>query len=172
MMKRWSSLQRELYNIIDESINFQIHLSKYRMDSRRGSTDLPRYWITLDGEIIFDYPKQFVDSAVSGSDVKRLNGNKAYYPYAGSVVKNLSGKKAYYPYQTDISDISALIRAYIDTPKDEVFSKHFENDDWGLANILKAADKRVGKRRLALLKRRTDNKAANKIIERRLKANG
>ena len=59
-MKRWSSLQREIYKLIDENINFQIHLSRYRMDSTYGSTDLPRYWITLDGETIFDYPKQFI----------------------------------------------------------------------------------------------------------------
>lgn len=150
-MKRWSSLQRELYKIIDEKIDFQIHLSKYRMNSRYGSTDLPRYWITLDKEIIFDYPEQFVD-----------NNN------SGNTIKNLKGKIAYYPYQTDIPDISNLIREYIDTPKEEVFTKHFENDYWGLINILKSADKRIGKRRLELLKKRTKNKAAQKIIEQRL----
>ena len=151
-MKRWSSLQRKLYQIIDEHIGFQIHLSKYRMKSQYGTTDLPRYWITLGKEIIFDYPKQFVDSSESGNCIKNLNGKRCRYPYA-----------------TDISDISDLIREYIDTPKDIILSKHFENDCWGLANILKAADKRLGKRRLDMLKRKTDNKAALKIIECRLK---
>lgn len=150
-MRRWSSLQRELYKIVDEKIDFQIHLSKYRMDSRYGSTDLPRYWITLDKEIIFDYPKQFVDNSNSGN-----------------TVKNLSGEIAYYPYQTDIPDISDLIREYIDTPKEEVFTRHFENDSWGLINMLKAADRRNGRRRLELLKKRTQNKAALKIIKQRL----
>lgn len=151
LMKRWSSLQRELYKIIDERIKFQIHLSKYRMDSQYGSTGLPRYWITFGDEIIFDYPKQFADAAANGN-----------------FVKNLSGKKKYFPYETDISDISDLIREYIDTPKDIVFQKHFENDNWGLVNIFKAADKRIGKRRLELLKRKTNNKAAMKIINYRL----
>ncbi len=150
-MKRWSSLQRELYKIIDKGINFQIHLSKYRMNSQYGSTDLPRYWIQFDNEIIFDYPKQFLDNNTHGN-----------------IVKNLNGDKLYYPYQTEISDISALIREYIDTPKEEIFSKHFDNDIWGLINILKAADKRFGKRRLELLRRRTKNKAAKKIISYRL----
>ena len=150
-MKRWSSLQREIYKIIDEHIDFQIHLSKYRMCSQYGSTDLPRYWITLGEEIIFDYPKQFVDM-----DEK------------GNFIKNLRGEKLYYPYQTDISEISSLLREYIDTPKDDVFSKHFDNDYWGIINILKAADRRFGRRRLELLKRRTKNKAAHKIIEFRL----
>ena len=68
--------------------------------------------------------------------------------------------------------MSQLIREYIDTPKEELFTKHFENDNWGLINILKSADKRFGKRRLARLKRRTKNKTAHKIIEYRLNIDG
>ena len=143
-MKRWSSLQKELYKIIDDKINFQIHLSIYRMNSQRGSTDLPRYWITLDKEIVFDYPKQFID--VTCDDA------------------------LFYPYQTDISDISGLLREYIDTPKNEVFGKIYENDKWGLSDILKSADKRFGKNRLKLLANETNSFAAKKIIELRLNA--
>ena len=149
-MKRWSTLQRDLYSIVDTSIDFQIHCTKYRMKSQYGSTDLPRYWITLGGEIIFDYPKQFVNE---NRDIKNLSQNKA---------------NKFYPYENDISDISNLIREYIDTPKDELFDKNFDNDYWGLANILKAADRRNGKRRLERLKHKTDNRAANKIITVRL----
>lgn len=151
-MKRWSSLQKKLYLIIDDRLDFQIHISKYRMKSRYGSTDMPRYWITLGNEIIFDYPRQFTD----------LDSD-------GNFIKNLTGKKRLYPYDTDISDISNLIREYIDTPKEYVFSKHFENDFWGLANILKASDKRTGKRRLEALRKKTHNKSDLKIIECRLK---
>ena len=150
-MKRWSSLQREIYKIIDDSIPLQIHLSRYRMNSQYGSTDLPRYWITFGNEIIFDYPKQFV-----------------VQDETGCFVKNLQGEKLYYPYETDISYISDLIREYLDTPKDEVFSKHFENDYWGLINILKAADRRNGRNRLEQLKNKTKNQAARIIIEYRL----
>ena len=57
---RWSKLQSEIYKIMDEEINLQIHCSVYPMNSRYGSTNLPRYWITLDKEILFDYPKQFL----------------------------------------------------------------------------------------------------------------
>jgi len=135
-MRRWSKLQRSLYGVIDEKINFQIHLSKYRMQSRYGSTDLPRYWITLNGEIIFDYPKQFPHES--------------------------------YPYVTDIPQICNLIEEYVNTPKERIFSEHFANDRWGLANILKAADRRNGTRRLMRLKRKVHNKAALKIIAIRL----
>ena len=145
---RWSKLQSEIYKIMDEEINLQIHCSVYPMNSRYGSTNLPRYWITLEKEILFDYPKQFVT--------------------AEGTIKNLTGFEAIYPYQTDICAISDLLREYIDTPKDDLLSKHFENDYWGLVNILRAADRRIGTRRLQLLKRKTNNIAVHKVIEARL----
>lgn len=123
------------------------------MRSARGSTDLPRYWISLKDEIIFDYPKQFIRK---GED--------------GNFIENLKGERAECPYITDISKISDLIREYIDTPKEEIFSKQFENDAWGLADIIKAADRRIGKSRLEQLKSATDSEAVKKIIDCRLKA--
>ena len=59
-MKPWSKLKRDIYKIIDEKINFQIHCVAYRMDSQYGSTNLPRYWITLGKETLWDYPKDFI----------------------------------------------------------------------------------------------------------------
>ena len=151
-MKRWSKLQKRLYELVDESIDFKLHCTVYRMQSRCGSTDLPRYFITLAGEIIFDYPKDFV---LKSGGVKSLA--------QGALTK-------IYPYGNDISDIGELIREYIDTPKDELFKKHFDADEWGLANILKAADKRIGKRRLQILAKNRKNQAMQKVIAARLEA--
>ena len=148
MSKPWSKLQRELRKLISDDIDFQIHCVVYPMDSRYGSTGLPRYWITLNKEIIWDYPKQFMTE--------------------DGTTKNLSGFEAWYPYRTDIGDISDLIREYIDTPKDELLTKVFENDYWGLINILRAADKRIGQRRLHALRKKTHNIAANKVITARI----
>ncbi|EMJ76955.1 hypothetical protein LEP1GSC016_2457 [Leptospira borgpetersenii serovar Hardjo-bovis str. Sponselee] len=47
-----------------------------------------------------------------------------------------------------------MIEEYIQTDQEELFQKHFEKDLWGLANILKAADRRIGIRRLLLLKKK------------------
>lgn len=69
-----------------------------------------------------------------------------------------------------MSDISDLIREYIDTPVSEIMTKHFENDYWGLANIFRAADRRIGQRRLDNLRRRIKNQAAQKILELRIKS--
>ena len=152
-MKRWSKLQKRLYGLVDESIDFKLHCTVYRMQSRRGSTDLPRYFITLAGEIIFDYPKDF---ALKDGRIKSLAQGDALAKF--------------YPYDSGISDIGELIREYIDTPKDELFKKHFDADEWGLANILKAADKRIGKRRLQILAKNKKNQAMQKVIATRLEA--
>ena len=151
-MKCWSKLAKRLYELVDESIDFKLHCTVYRTQSRRGSTDLPRYFITLAGEIIFDYPKDFM---LKSGGVKSLAG--------GAPTK-------IYPYGNDISDIGELIREYIDTPKEELFAKHFDADEWRLANILKAADKRIGKRRLQILAKNKKNQAMQKVIAARLEA--
>jgi hypothetical protein len=121
------------------------------MDSQRGTSDLPRYWITLNKETIWDYPKYFLNQSMGDS-------------YSGRHLTLINT----YPYGSDISDISKLLNEYIDTPKEELLNKHFENDKWGLINILKAADRRIGERRLSELKRKMYNKAARKIINARI----
>ena len=101
----------------------------------------------LDGEIIWDYPKNFIGA----SDPSRENPER-------------------YPHGTDVSAISDLIREYVDTARSELLSKRFECDRWGLIDILRASDRRVGARRLSTVKKKTRNQAAHKVIESRLKA--
>jgi len=143
-MARWSKLQSELYKIISDDIDFQIHCVAYRMDSQGGSTDIPRYWITIVKEIIWDYPKDFLQ------DKDRVSED--------------------WPYLTDISSISDLIREYIDSPKEGLLQKKFKNDKWGLTEILKVADRRIGKRQLTELQKmiQNNNPKISNIIELRL----
>jgi hypothetical protein len=115
-MPRWSKLQREFYKILSDELDLQIQCRLYRMESQRGSTDIPGYWITLGKEIIWDYPKDFI---------RHGHPERA--------------KPEWYPYSTDVEAISNLIRKYIDTPKDVLLTKHFSDDHWGLINILRAA---------------------------------
>lgn len=137
-MSRWSKLQKQFYSIIDGKIDLQIHCAVYRMDSQRGSAGIPRYWITLGKEIVFDYPKQFAQSTDG------------------------------YPYETDVSEISEFIREYLDTPVKELFEKEFSGDRWGLADIFKAADKRIGKTKLSALAARSSAAAVQKIVTARV----
>lgn len=151
MSKRWSKLQREIYNLLDESINIQIHCGVYRMNSQRGSTDLPRYWITLDEDVLFDYPKQFLDKRLS--DYGRNRRRPEY-----QTVEKM------YPYITDVSTISNIIRDYIDTPLTSLVSCRFEHDEWGITDILKAADRRIGKNKLLEYFSGSEDDAVNKIL--------
>jgi hypothetical protein len=71
-----------------------------------------------------------------------------------------------YPYERHgVSEISVLIRDYIERPKEALFEP-FENDRWGLTDILRALDSRIGKRRL--LEMKTENAGVAKIISLRL----
>jgi hypothetical protein len=144
-MSQWSKLQKRLYDLISPELGLQIHCGVYRMQSQHGSTGLPRYWITFGKEIIWDYPKMLIDQPQLGASPLK-----------------------WYPYGTDISAISDLIREYIDTPSEDLLEKEFVNDTLGLTNILKAADRRFGRRRLQLLKRRIGNKAARKVLLKRM----
>jgi hypothetical protein len=135
-MKRWSKLQKQLYNLVDPDLDFQLHCRLYRMKSQRGSTDLPRYWIALNGEVIWDYPRHG------------------------------SARLKHYPYLTDISAISDLIREYIDTSSARLAETRFENDRWGLTDILKAADRRIGVRQFDVLSSRV-NDAARRVLQAR-----
>lgn len=93
-IRPWSKLQKEVYLLIDPKLDFQIHCVAYRMGSQYGSTDLPRYWITLGKETIFDYPKQFIHS--EGPDE---NSRIAYEALS------------IYPYSSETSEISNMLRA-------------------------------------------------------------
>ena len=115
-MKRWSKLQKAIYNLMDRGDNFQIHCRAYRMTkSLSSSPQIPRYWVTIGKgkgkEIVWDYP-----------------GNFEVFPYE---------------WEEDVPGISDLIREYINTPRNKVRSKVFKNDKFGLVNILKQYDRRI-----------------------------
>ena len=50
-MKRWSKLKKQLYELVNESIYFKLHCMIYQMQSRRGSTDLPKDFVLKSGGV-------------------------------------------------------------------------------------------------------------------------
>jgi len=68
--------------------------------------------------------------------------------------------------------IGALIREYLDTPKDKLMTVQFAADHWGLIEIFRAADRRIGKGALSELYRLTRSAPARRVLERRLKRSG
>lgn len=145
MSKRWSKLQKRLYNLMDPAVEFQIHCALYEMNSNDGyhGNKLPRYFITIGKEIVFDYPKDF--------DTTYRYGFNSY------------------PWDTDIQDISNLIEQYIQRPESELMNP-LEEDRWGLTDILRACDRRIGKRRLSEIAKDTENEVVKKIIMKRIQS--
>ncbi|RHP47222.1 hypothetical protein [Clostridium sp. AF32-12BH] len=143
MSKRWSKLQKRLYNLMDPKINFQIHCALYEMNSNDGyhGNKLPRYFITIGKKIVFDYPKDF-------------DTNKSYESTA-------------YPWLTDMSEISDVIEEYIQCPESGILHD-FEDDKWEITEILRVCDRRIGKRRLRELENTITNEVLLEIIERRI----
>ena len=72
-----------------------------------------------------------------------------------------------YPWCCGISDISNVIEEYIECPKEELM-KMFVKDKWGITDILRICDRRIGKRRLKEIKENTDNEVLIKIIDKKL----
>lgn len=143
MPKRWSKLRSRLYNLIEPTINFQIHCALYEMNSNHGyhTLKLPRYFITIDKEIIFDYPRDC-------DTTWKWEVNT-------------------YPWDTDISAISQLIENYVQCPQSELMNT-FKDDRWGVTDIFRVCDRRIGKRRLYELRNTITNETLLKIIDKRL----
>ena len=140
MPKRWSKLQNRLYNLMDKSIDFQIHCALYEMNSNDGchANKLPRYFITIGKEIVWDYPRMF-------DTTERYGFNS-------------------YPWDCDIEDISNVIEEYIERPKEDLM-KTFDRDKWGITDILRVCDRRIGKRRLKEIKENTSNEILLKLLD-------
>ena len=138
-MKRWSKLQTRIYSMVDPAIPFQIHYIAYPMRSQCGSTLIPRCYITIGKEIIWDFPSNFPGACVDS-----------------------------YSACSECLPIAAILREWTDAPKDDLLEFAPPADRWGLAEILLAVDRRMGKRRLHLLCERTHSEQVKAIIAMRL----
>lgn len=115
---RWSALKKLLEELFDPELKLSICCTVHR---GHGGPDIGRYWITLDGDTIWEVPR----------DAHKLIESGASEPVA--------------------TEVTAVLREYLDCPKEDFFSRRFERDRWGLTDILRAADRRIGKRRFAEL---------------------
>ena len=61
--------------------------------------------------------------------------------------------------------ISQLIEDYIQCPTSELMNS-FENDRWGLTDIFRVCDRRIGKRKLCELRNTITNETLLRIIDK------
>ena len=140
-MRKWSKLQKALYNIVAPDIKFQIHCSVFKTHSLRcgsGKSKMremsPRYWITIDKNIVWDFPEQFLEcEAIAKTDIIMK----------GSGRKPFSIKDTYF-WSENYTWVAETIRAYIDTPKNQLLTAEFEKDKYGFVDVLRAVDRRIG----------------------------
>lgn len=129
-MKRWSKLQSQIEALFDRQLRLRIHCAGFRDNygGGGGPAELGRYWFMLDGDILWDFPRQFVSS------------HSCYMPL------NESTLNSSYPYSA--ADVSAVLREYLNTPVDSLLSTEFKHDRCGACELLRAADRRLSVRRL------------------------
>jgi hypothetical protein len=93
----------------------------------------------LSKEIIWKFPRQFVNE-------------ETIYPDGGN------------PYSFGVKDLNELLREYLDTPKNVLLTKEFPSDYFGLTNILKSADRRIGLERLLQHFKDCEQNSVKKVV--------
>ena len=137
----WSKLQKDLYNIIDKQSKFQMHCSVYKTKSAwnagqksgvsKKKEAIPRYWITVgqDKEIIWDFPNSFLD--------KESNTNLFTTKRDSNTIQDT------YFIDTNYTWVPDVIRKYINTSREKLLTISFEEDKYGLVDILRKYDRRI-----------------------------
>lgn len=140
MPRRWSKLQRRIYEIFEPSIHLQFHCAVYRI-SGHVNTVCPRYFLMLNGEIIWDWPRDYM--------------------------RDLSYEEMYLICRQSASDISNLAASYLNADRKTALVLR---DGWGILDIFRAADRRLGYRQWNALQENINPKvelAVEKIINAR-----
>ena len=133
MPRRWSKLQHRLHEIFDPNIRLQFHCAVYRIPGHV-DTVCSRYFLMLNSEIIWDWPKD----------------------YSG----DLSYEEMYLVYRSSASDLSDLIAEYLNAERKTALSL---KDGWGILDILKASDRRIGRRQWDDLLENINPKVSNAV---------
>ena len=121
-MRRFSKLKKRIESLFSPDLDLQVHCTKYYWKGHDVFED-PRFWITLGKNIIFDFVKDFKDLVIP--DPSYYNKERRFYCF-------------------DIDYITDTIHEYIETPVKKLFDHVFPNDYFGLTDILKSADRRIG----------------------------
>lgn len=142
----FSKLKKQIESLFVPELKMKVNCISYPVRSQYGSSSIPRFYIQLGKELIWDFPKGF--------PIKEIH---------------------YHNWKED-TGISDLIREYIDTPLSELLSKKFEGNNIilesqnckfniGLTDIFIVADRRIGKEKLLAFQ--TQSQTAKMVLEHR-----
>ncbi|MCO6430639.1 MAG: hypothetical protein J5J00_07235 [Deltaproteobacteria bacterium] len=130
----------QLKKRIEELFDPELSLSVFCTVQRGPSNSIGRIWFKCSKEVVWDEPRN-VSKRVSAGETN-----------------------------DDVSTMTSIMREYLALPREEIFTFNSPLDSWGLVEMLKAADRRIGKRRLTDLKANTKGRAALQLIIRRLQS--
>ena len=146
MAKRWSKLKKLIELLFVPGLPLRIHCTDIRtMPQNEGSLAevLGVFTCRLGREVIWRFPRQFVNTETIYPD------GENYYSYG-------------------VRDLNELLRDYLDSPKEGLLTKDFPRDYFGLTNILKVADRRMGLERLQQHFKNCDQDFVLKVLSARL----
>lgn len=146
MAKRWSKLKKLIEDLFAPGLPLQIHCTAIRTTpDNEGSLAevLGVFKVCLAKNVIWNFPRQFVNE-------------ETVYPDGGN------------QYSFGVRDLNELLRDYLDTPKNILLKKEFSRDFFGLTNILKAADRRLGLERLELHFKDWEQESLRNVLSTRL----
>jgi len=123
MSKPWSKLKSRVEALWDPALRLAIHATAYSNNADRRDSRLSRHWLVLDKAVIWDFPGPFLSDWPARG--RRAPGGSPEFPNGGGV-------------------ISELLREYLDRPV-AMLLVPFEDDGWELTDMLRAADRRLGK---------------------------
>jgi len=105
---------------------------------REGAADIGRYWITLDKKLIWQAPGDYYE----GLEKDALDHTA--------------------------TEVTIVLRQYLDCPRGELLTREFDADQFGLVDIMRAADRRIGLKKLSHLLERNEIDPARKVLEKRM----
>jgi hypothetical protein len=158
MSKPFTKLEKRLEELFEPNLKLKMKCFSYPLRSQYGSSSIPRFYLQLDKDIIWEFPKDF--------EIKEI---------------------PFYSWMSD-NKISELIREYIDTPVAELLDKEFAteklsfmanymhkenkqvNINYKLMELFKAADRRFGKEKLFKWHKEIDNPKVDLILLKRFES--
>ena len=155
--KPFTKLSKEIEKLFVPELKMSMKCLSYPMKSQRGSTSVPRFFIKLDKEIIWDFPKDFPVDGEYPYWANQIGISKLIREYIDAPINGLLNKKF------EIEHVSVI--------KQYLYSNHQDNYDFNLnlTDLFKVADRRIGKKKLLDWAGTISNPKVNLILEKRFK---
>ena len=124
---------------------------------------VPELRLRLHCTGIRDEARKDSHAAVSRGIFQARLGREVIWDFPGQFVDHDDGYSA--------TNLTQLLRDYLETPKAELLSRSFADDPHGLADVLRLADRRIGLRRLRERYGRDDRVFVRRLLLARANAN-